>query len=44
METIVICDGWRDDFYQYERDSDRQWNHHFTEEEFLYYKNLDGEL
>ena len=40
METIVVCDSWRDDFYQYERYSYREWNNYFTEEEFLYYQNL----
>ena len=44
METTFIRYSRRDDFNQHECGSDREWYNDFTEEEFLYYQNLDGEL
>jgi len=44
MEAIVVCDGRRDNFDQHECGSNCERNHDFTQEEFLYYQNLDGEL
>jgi hypothetical protein len=44
LASIDLCVGWKQHFAQQGAAAGGEWNHHFTQKEFLHRQNLVGEL